>query len=522
MHVKKNILLVTLHFDQVHAPIRRRFKLPQGMGAVFLAGAFSEKTCNIKVYSELYSGPLEDINLLSWADMVVLTGVTNCFDRMLHITAYAKTCNPRIIIVAGGPAVRAFPRYSSRFFDYCCLGDMEQLQDVVSDAFGLSYVAENMEPRLDLAHWIGMHGHVETSRYCQFKCSFCSLTGEKVKYQKYSLEYIRRQFERMGKRRTVHFIDNNFYGNDREFFLEKLDLIKEYQQKGFFKYWSALVSGEYFENEKNIEIAKNSGCVALFSGVESFDKDSLKKFNKHHNLVVPQFTMIERTLNHGMAFWYGLFTDVYTRSLKEIHYELESIIGNHKVTLPGFISLPIPIPGTPFFKKCMEDKRFLPNTMIRHLDGTTLCMEPYDSIEDVTLFIRSLKNLKGYRRKIATHAIRFTKQYRKTMDAEAVFYSIASNILLTMNTLSTAFSLRRYNSATHVSSTEVPETTYTPKINLENKYATYFKPTFLTNQLGDINPELLPDLEAEAAPYYLKTPLSTKMASCCELKKLME
>jgi hypothetical protein len=70
--MNKKILLVTLHFDDSHMVIKRKNKLPQGMGAVFLAGAFNSQECDLKVYSELYSGPLEDKKLLAWPDMIAL------------------------------------------------------------------------------------------------------------------------------------------------------------------------------------------------------------------------------------------------------------------------------------------------------------------------------------------------------------------------------------------------------------------------------------------------------------------
>lgn len=105
----KRVLIVNCYFDDSRQPLRRTTKIPQAMGPVYLAGAFSPARCDVRVYTELYSGPLEDEDLLSWPDMLVLTGLTNSFDRMLHLTAYARTKNSRVIVVAGGPPVRALP-----------------------------------------------------------------------------------------------------------------------------------------------------------------------------------------------------------------------------------------------------------------------------------------------------------------------------------------------------------------------------------------------------------------------------
>jgi hopanoid C-2 methylase len=492
----KKVLTVTLHFDDTHLPVKRRNKLPQGMGAAFLAGAFAPEHCQIKTYSELYSGPLEDEKLLAWPDMIVLTGVSNCFDRMLHVTAYAKSKNRKVTVVAGGPPVRAFPRYASNFFDYCCSGDIEQLQEVVTDAFGREYVAAEMLPRLDLAYWIGIHGHVETSRYCNFHCNFCALTGEKSRYQKYDLDYLEKQFLLMGKRRTVHFIDNNFYGNDRDFFCSRLDLINRYRLKGHFKYWSALVSSDFFYDEDNLKLAASTGCTALFSGIESFDNRSLHSYNKLQNTKLPQVELISRTLNHGIAFWYGLFMDVYNRPIKDIQKEMDFIFSTAEITLPGFLTIPIPLPGTPYFFECLENGAFFPRTSLRHLDGVTLCMNPLSPLEETVSFISDAQQLKKQRKRILRHALLFYRRYRHVLNLEKMVYALASNTILTMSNRPPApfFKANSHSTLTHISSSESLESTYTPAFRIDSQYAHYFKATMLTDDEGNITEALAPDI----------------------------
>ena len=150
------------------------------------------------------------MRLLSWPDMLVLTGLTNGFDRMLHLTAYARSKNPKVIVVAGGPPVRALPLLSKKVFDYACLGDIEEICDVISEAFGPAYVAKPMLPRYDLAYWFGRIGYVETTRYCNFRCSFCALTAEGRSYQTYDLEHVRQQIMASGKRSRMFFSTTTF------------------------------------------------------------------------------------------------------------------------------------------------------------------------------------------------------------------------------------------------------------------------------------------------------------------------
>ena len=266
----KRVLIVNCYFDDSRQPIRRTTKIPQAVGPIYLAGAFSRELCDVRCYTELASGPLEDESLLSWPDVVVLTGLTNSFDRMLHLTAYARTKNPKVIVVAGGPAVRSLPLLSRKVFDYSCLGDIEELCEVIKESLGPEYVAETMLPRYDLAYWLGRIGYVETTRYCNFRCSFCSLTAEGHGYQTYELDHIRQQILASGKRRRMFFLDNNFYGSDRNHFKARLGLINEMRAMGQFNEWGALVTNDFYAKDENLKLIREAGCELLFSGLESF------------------------------------------------------------------------------------------------------------------------------------------------------------------------------------------------------------------------------------------------------------
>ena len=158
--------------------------------------------------------------MLSWPDMLVLTGLNTAFDRMLHLTAYVRTKTPKAVIVAGGPAIRNLPNLSKQYFDYICVGDMEELQLVIEDAFDKHHVSDQMSPRYDLAYWMTPFGYVESSRNCNFKCSFCSLTGEGHGYKKYDLEFVRHQITSLGKHKDPAFFSNLIGGVNHEKFIK--------------------------------------------------------------------------------------------------------------------------------------------------------------------------------------------------------------------------------------------------------------------------------------------------------------
>src|SRR5260370_36272487 len=81
---RKRVLAVNSYLDYSREPIRRPTKFPQAVGPIFLAGAFARHRCEVRCYDELASAPLADESLLGWPDMLLRTGRTRCFDRMLH------------------------------------------------------------------------------------------------------------------------------------------------------------------------------------------------------------------------------------------------------------------------------------------------------------------------------------------------------------------------------------------------------------------------------------------------------
>jgi len=422
---KKRILIVNCFFDEMRFKVGRNTQIPQAMGPVYLAGAFAPEACEVRLYDEMFSGPLEDEKLLSWPDMLVLTGLNTAFDRMLHLTAYVRTKNKNAIVVAGGPAIRNLPHLSKHYFDYCCLGDIEELQLVIEDAFDKQHASDQINPRYDLAYWMTQFGYVETSRYCNFKCSFCSLTGEGHDYKKYDLEFIRKQIINLGKHRDpVVFIDNNFYGNDRRFFLDRLALIEELQKEGYIKRWSALVTNDFFYNNENLTLVKAAGCIALFSGLESFDSEWLQSVNKLQNTHIEQIETVCKCLQNGIVFLYGTMFDVTRRRLADLRRELDFIIDHPGITLPSYISI-----------------------------------------------------LSKFQMLVAlSNAVK-----------------VSCQITPSTNVLPRSFRPRNRR-RTHLSTTEILDKVYQPAFPVKSCYQSYFRPTLLTDENGEITEELAHDI----------------------------
>lgn len=505
---KKRILIVNCYFDPLRIPVKRKFKIPQTMAPAYLAGVFSSQHCIIKLYDEVYSGPLEDEKLLSFPDMLVLTGLNVAFDRMLHITAYVKTKNNQAVVVAGGPAIRSLYRYAQQFFDFCCRGDLEELAAVVEAEFGPAYLSTTYRernwivPRYDLAYWMKLIRYVESSRYCYFKCNYCSLTAEKGSYQPYDLAYVRSQILNLGRKSLIHFLDNNFASNNRKFTLARFALLKELHESGHICKWGAEVTCDFFFEDQNLELAVESGCGGLFCGVESFDQATLTNFKKQQNTCMPQVELIQKSLKANIPFHYGIVFDLTTRTIDELAAEWDFILRTPEIPLPSFVTLAIPLMKTPLFNECLANDRFLPNLRLRDLDGSTITLKSRNKLSEAVRFLDRVKNLNGDKLKIIKRIKQFYRIYKDRLPIRNIALSQYGAFLLSAPKLST-LQINTNNGwpnpfkrdpRTFIGANAPLDTVYRPAFPIAPRYRHYFEPTPFTDSEGQICEALLPDL----------------------------
>ncbi len=495
---RKKVLIINCYFPEMREAIKRRNEVPDALAPVLLAGYFSKQHCEVKLYNEVNSGFVEVFapELLSWPDMVVLTGLTAAFDRLLHVTAYARTANPAVIVVAGGHGVRALPAYSEAFFDYTCTGDVEQVREVIREALGPACLGSEFRPRYDLAYWIKRLGYAESTRNCNFRCSFCSLTGTGLKYQRQKLDYLESQMSAMGKRLIFFFQDNQLCGDGHDSFRQRVERVQARREAGQFRYWSGFVTDTFFWEPDNIRLAHETGCISLFVGVESFDDSMwLKSVNKKQNSRISQVELIERCLEGGILFQYGLVFDPTERTVAQMRHELELILDHPEIPAPNFIFTAIPFPGTPFFHDRFERGLVLPNTRMRDLEGSTLSLKPLDDVNEVVHFIRNGRNFRGYRRRFMQHQAKFLWRYRHALDRNQLLLSALTGaaILAPGSFSSPGAVFKRKAPRTHVSTTERLDAIYTPRLPVAEKYRHYFEPTRITLANGEVNPALAED-----------------------------
>ncbi len=164
--------------------------------------------------------------------MLVLTGLTNSFDRMLHLTAYARTKNPKVIVVAG---VLPFVRCRSCLASFLTTPAWATLKNSARSSKKPLALLMSQTKCCHATIWLTGWAGSATLKLLATAISAAHsvpLLPKVTAYKTYDLEYIRRQILASGKRNRMFFLDNNFYGSDRDHFHARLDLISEMRAAG--------------------------------------------------------------------------------------------------------------------------------------------------------------------------------------------------------------------------------------------------------------------------------------------------
>jgi hypothetical protein len=176
--------------------------------------------------------------------------------------------------------------------------------------------------------------------------------------------------------------------------------------------------------------------------------------------------------------------------------ELRFITGTHEITLPSFVTLSIPLLGTPYFFECLERGSLLPNTKLRDMDGTTILQKPVDPMTDVVKFVDDVQSFRGYRHRAIKHAMQFARIYHSKLNTMQMILALGAGLMVCAQPLTGSLKglgwiRHRPKPRTYISSTEPLDHMYTPAFRVESRYESYFKPTMVTDKSGALHKDLL-------------------------------
>ena len=297
---------------------RRSSYLMQPISGLHVASLLDQRRFEVRLHHEDWHGPFDTSKPVR-ADLVFLTGLQVDFDRMRQLAFFFRSNGA--LVVAGGSVCILFPEFATRFFDVVCAGGVESAADIAADFLlgdlkkiyrsPISRIGPN---QVDYSHFtrngISPTMHlIETSRGCSFKCSFCTMPSEVGVHACYSLLAVSAAIDSaiasapyFSFRRwypTVLLLDNNF-SDDRDHLLAVCELFRSHKK---IRGWGALVTQNIIRDHELVKKLAQAKCNGLFVGLESLDRELLRRHNKTQNLgrgdVIDDIVFAEFTRNRN-------------------------------------------------------------------------------------------------------------------------------------------------------------------------------------------------------------------------------
>lgn len=463
----------------------------------------------VRLHHEDWHGPY-DTRECAGHDLVFLTGLQPDFDRMRQLAYHFRRAGSKV--VAGGSICTVFPEFCTQFFDAVCAGGVDSVPWVVADFLRGTLQPIYRSAARDISRYDVDYGlfersgiqpmlHLmEASRGCSFKCSFCVMPGEVGGHATYDMDHFARGLEstlaasaRWTFRRwypLVMLLDNNFSDDSGHMLRVARHLAEHPRVRG----WAALVTQNVLQDRALVAHLAASKCILLFAGVESLDREMLRRYNKKQNLsrrhdVVADIAFAE---SKGIAICYGYIFDHRHQTAVQMEQQIQALARNPLMPMPVYLSVIAPLAGTASFWDDLRMGHLAPRLRLRDLDGETLCHGRLaDSEEALVGFLERM-----FRRPwtVVSRWRILLKTFRRIVNARSLnpvrWYVMASaNFHCFIWSSHTPTSPRTYRAGTDMLD---PQYAQHPQDLSPEDRARYFDPVELTDAQGGPAPWLQP------------------------------
>ncbi len=214
---------------------------------------------------------------------------------------------------------------------------------------------------------------VQATRGCPFTCSFCTVptinpgfrvrpVGDVVEDIKYD------RFPHWWQRKVVWFWDDNLTAK-RSYIRELLTAMIPLK-----KWWLTQASMDIGNDDALLDLMKDSGCIGIFFGIESFGAESLRDAHKPQNRVSTYKARIRKLHDRGICVMAG-FIAGFDGDTPESIAAMAKQLYEAGVDVP-FLSVLTPYPGTPAYSKMAAEARILPRRGWEFYNGYNVSFVP--------------------------------------------------------------------------------------------------------------------------------------------------
>jgi radical SAM superfamily enzyme YgiQ (UPF0313 family) len=349
------------------------------LSGTLLAG-LTPDTVNVRLRHEM----VRAIDYDTDADIIALSFMDFCAPHAYEVARRFRARGK--IVVAGGKYPSIFPQAVMPHMDVTVAGEADRVwpqvvDDLVAGRHRRLYRAPAPSsldgiptPRYDLVEsCYAVPTVLEATRGCPFKCTYCQLNIRPTAYRVRPIEDVIRDLSATAalpyhKRKLAMLYDNNL-GGDMGYAKELL------QEVAKLRLWAVGVQFAFscLNDPEFVDLLAAANCRMAFLGLESLNEPSLLAVQKRQNKVSEYERKIMALKERGILTFTGMML------------ALEEDTPEYYATLPQrleavdpsaiFLSISIPIPGTPFHR-AMDDQGRIFDTNLAHYEGDHLVFAP--------------------------------------------------------------------------------------------------------------------------------------------------
>jgi radical SAM superfamily enzyme YgiQ (UPF0313 family) len=326
---------------------------------------------------------VEPIDFETDADLVAISFFSGFANAAYHLANEFQKRNK--IVIGGGPHVTYNEEESLQFFDAIVTSEAENVwEQLLEDAEngilkniyrGTPCDMKNLPtPRYDLLpNKFFIKKVLQATRGCPFSCSFCTVPSLNPGFRLRPIEDVVRDaaydnFPYWWQRKVVWFWDDNLTirRNYIKPLLKAMIPLK--------KWWLTQASMDIAKDPELLDLMKQSGCIGVFLGIESFGKESLKDANKRQNKVENYKTAVAEIRKRGIAVMAGFIAGFDNDDYESI-VEMSDRLMEVGIDVP-FLSIMTPFKGTSLYNQLKDEDRILEDRDWNFYNGYNVAFEP--------------------------------------------------------------------------------------------------------------------------------------------------
>ncbi len=350
--------------------------------------ALTPKEHTVRVFHQ----QVDEINFNTDAGLIAISFFSGFAPAAFKLAAKFREKGKTVI--AGGPHVTFNIEESLNHFDAIVTGEAESvwnkiLKDFQNGELKQIYNGEATDlkniptPRFDLlSDKFFIKKVIQATRGCPFTCSFCTVPTLNPGFRLRPIDDVIRDasydsFTFWWQRKVVWFWDDNLT-IDRKYISGLLTKMKPLE-----KWWLTQASLDIAKDENLLDLMKESGCIGVFLGIESFGKDSLDDANKKQNKIENYKIAIKTIRERGIAVMAGFIAGFDHDSAESIE-EMSERIMEIGIDVP-FLSIMTPFKGTPVYEILKNENRILKDKGWEFYNGYNVAFEPKQITPDELL-----------------------------------------------------------------------------------------------------------------------------------------